>query len=173
MTLPAQARRLAKLLMRLDVRVVFAESCTAGLVSASLSKIPGISEHHCGSAVTYRNDTKHRWLKVADDVLDRPGPVSSVVACAMAEGVLRATREADWAASVTGHLGPDAPKRLDGVIYIAIVARRALSRRRSPRHAVARKYRLTSTTRNARQREAVQLVFTELCDAIEASVENE
>ncbi|MFO0919009.1 MAG: nicotinamide-nucleotide amidohydrolase family protein [Planctomycetaceae bacterium] len=104
-------------------RVVFAESCTAGLVAATLAQIPGISEFLCGSAVAYRLDTKHRWLGIPTDLLADPGPVSHEVAEAMCAGVLRITPEADWAASVTGHLGPNAPDGEDGLIFIGIAQR--------------------------------------------------
>ena len=60
--LHAAAGRLASLLKVLDVRVAFAESCTAGLVAASLARTPGISQWLCGSAVVYRDATKAAWL---------------------------------------------------------------------------------------------------------------
>lgn len=118
-----QAKQLATVLKSADLKIVFAESCTGGLVSAALTRVPGISAHLCGSAVVYRIDTKARWLNVSRESLDDPGPVSKVVAEQMAEGVLEITPEADVAASITGHLGPDAPKRQDGLIYVGIARR--------------------------------------------------
>lgn len=106
-------------------RVVFAESCTGGLISASLAQIPGVSEFHCGSAVVYRLDTKTRWLGIPPEILINPGPVSEIVARQMAAGVLERTPEADWSASITGHLGPNAPENLDGLVYIGIGRRDA------------------------------------------------
>lgn len=120
------AKRLAAALSRSDQKIVFAESCTAGLVPATLASIPGISQYLCGSAVTYRNDTKHRWLSVGDDVLSEPGPVSEIVAKQMAAGALKLTPEADLAASITGHLGPDAPEGLDGVVHTGVAFRSGL-----------------------------------------------
>ena len=119
------AEQLAEQLRRSGRRVVFAESCTAGLVTAALARIPGISEHVCGSAVVYRNATKTAWLGVSAEALadESIGPVSEQVAAAMADGVLARTPEADLAVSVTGHLGPDAPAHLDGVIYVGIARR--------------------------------------------------
>lgn len=113
----------AHLLLEKQVRVVFAESCTAGLVSASLSRVAGISEVHCGSAVVYRLDTKSRWLGVPAQLLIDPGPVSEPVAQAMAEGVLDRTPEAMLAVSITGHLGPNAPAAQDGLVFVGIAVR--------------------------------------------------
>lgn len=114
----AAAEELADRLKACDVRIVFAESCTAGLVSATLARIPGISNHLCGSAVTYREDTKIKWINVEADSIKDPGVVSHVVAAQMASGVLNATPEAQYAVAITGHLGPNAPADLDGVVFV-------------------------------------------------------
>ena len=117
------ARQLAQVLFQKELRVVFAESCTGGLVSNALTRIAGISEWHCGSAVVYRIETKALWLGIGRDVLDDPGPVSRIVAGLMAENVLAKTPEADVAASVTGHLGPNAPADQDGLIFVGVSRR--------------------------------------------------
>ena len=121
--LHSAANNLAAVLKAKNKRIVFAESCTAGLVAATLGRVPGISQHLCGSAVTYRNDTKHRWLGVPTGELEDPGPVSAVVAERMAAGALNATPEADIAVVVTGHLGPNAPDELDGLVFVGIASR--------------------------------------------------
>jgi len=117
------ALELAERLRFLKKKVVFAESCTGGLVSATMTQIAGISDFHCGSAVVYRLETKAEWLGVSREKLQDPGPVSAIVAEQMADGVLNNTPEADIAVSVTGHLGPDAPENQDGLIYIGVAAR--------------------------------------------------
>jgi PncC family amidohydrolase len=103
--------------------IVFAESCTAGLVSASLARVAGISQFHCGSAVVYQPETKTGWLGISPNLLADPGPVSEQVAREMAVGVLQRTPAARLAASITGHLGPQAPADQDGLIYIGIAMR--------------------------------------------------
>ena len=151
--LTADARRLARLLKQTNTRIVLAESCTGGLVSAALTRIPGISKYHCGSAVVYRIGTKNRWLGIARSVLEQPGPVSREVAALMAESVLQKTPEADVAASVTGHLGPDAPPKQDGLIYVGITARDVPHRR---------KKRLTVVKRHWLQKPSGQPSATEV-----------
>jgi len=121
----ALVRRVAGLLKTRGVKVVFAESCTAGLVSGALSSVPGISEFHCGGVVVYRNETKMAYLGISSDVLKKPGAVSSEVAGSMATRVLEKTPEADVSVSVTGHLGPQAPARLDGQVYAAVAWRKS------------------------------------------------
>lgn len=148
--LVAEAKRLARLLQERDLKIVFAESCTGGLISATMTRLPGISKWHCGSAVVYQIETKAAWLGIPRHILDKPGPVSRPVAREMAESVLRKTPQADLAAAVTGHLGPNAPKRQDGLVYAA-VARRDPTSRRKPPSVVIKKHRLdTGTGKTAR-----------------------
>ncbi|WP_339728672.1 nicotinamide-nucleotide amidohydrolase family protein [uncultured Gimesia sp.] len=106
-------------------RLVIAESCTGGLVATLLTSLPGISEYFCGSAVVYRWDTKMKWLGVQPETLEKYTDVSVETAREMALGVLRQTPEASVAASITGHLGPDAPRQQDGMICIAVAFRTA------------------------------------------------
>src|SRR5436305_4877219 len=100
MSISSAARRVARLLRQSNRKVVFAESCTGGLVSGALTKIPGISNWHCGGMVVYRNETKMAYLGIPATILDNPGPVSTAVAKLMARRVLVKTPEADLAASV-------------------------------------------------------------------------
>ena len=161
----SRCRLLARLLTESGRRLVLAESCTAGLVAAFLARIPGISNNLCGSMVTYRNATKWKWLGVPEAVLTRHTAVSEPVGRLMVIGALAKTPEADLAASVTGHLGPNAPPDQDGLVYIG-VAKRCLP------DAVAdvvtvHEYRLTGQDRLARQREAVCLVLNLLIETLD------
>ena len=82
-----------------------AESCTGGLIAATLTAIPGSSESVVGGIVSYTNDVKHRELDVKKETLDLVGAVSSQTAEQMAAGA-RKRLEADIAVSVTGIAGP-------------------------------------------------------------------
>ncbi len=114
------AGEILTLLEQTGRKLVCAESCTAGWVSAVLAGIPGASRWLCGSLVVYRNATKTEWLGVPAEVLDDParGDVCRETASWMARGALAKTPEASVAVSVTGHLGPGAPDGLDGVVDI-------------------------------------------------------
>ena len=86
-------------------RIVVAESCTGGLVSAALTEIAGSSDVFEGGIVTYSNEAKMDLLRVSEDVLDTFGAVSIATAWAMAQGALSKTR-ADTAVAITGIAGP-------------------------------------------------------------------
>ena len=117
------AAELFRKLDRTENIIVFAESCTAGLISGTLGRVPGVSKCLAGSAVVYQLATKSAWLEVAADVLRDPGPVSQVVSEQMAVGVMNNTPHATMAASVTGHLGPGAPAEQDGTAWSSIAFR--------------------------------------------------
>lgn len=117
------ARKLVEQLSRSDRKLVLAESCTGGLVAASLTRVPGVSHFFCGSAVTYRLETKSAWLRIPPKVVQRSDAVTRTVAVAMATQVLLQTPEATIAAAITGHLGPGAPRKLDGLIFVAVALR--------------------------------------------------
>jgi nicotinamide-nucleotide amidase len=121
--LTALANQVVAALRARNIRLVLAESCTAGLAAAILARIPGVSEFLCGSAVVYQVETKVRWLRVSRRLLHSPGPVSREVAIEMANGVLKSTPQADVSAAITGHFGPNAPDGQDGLVFMAFAER--------------------------------------------------
>jgi PncC family amidohydrolase len=121
------AQDVAAALQRSGRQLVLAESCTAGLVAATLGGVPGISQHFCGSAVVYQERTKAKWIGVKEQTLRDFGAVSEETATEMAAGALEGTPFADVSASVTGHLGPEAPQGFDGVVYVAVKERGELA----------------------------------------------
>ena len=156
---------LANELSRRRLKIVFAESCTGGLVSAVLAGVPGISEWLCGSAVTYRCNTKVAWLGVSASEIDLHTAVSREVAQQMATGVLEKTPEADLALSITGHLGPNAPQGFDGLVFVGVGIR--LEQRILESEVV--RHELEAVERGARQREAAGFVMQIALDRIEDS----
>ena len=103
--------------------LVLAESCTAGLIAATLARVPGMSRRLAGSLVVYQIDSKVAWLGVSADTIQQHDVVSREVAESMATQALIRTPHATIAISITGHLGPDAPVGLDGVAWLAIARR--------------------------------------------------
>jgi nicotinamide-nucleotide amidase len=97
---------LARLLTEADLKLVTAESCTGGLIAATLTAAAGSSAWFEGAFVTYRLSAKQRMLGVPAALLEREGAVSEPVARAMAEGALHAS-DAQVSVAVTGLAGPD------------------------------------------------------------------
>lgn len=117
------AKSIADCLKTLNEKVVFAESCTAGNVVATLAEVPGISKYLCGSLVSYRPQCKQKWLGVDCRTIQKHTTESRQVAKAMAVGALKKTPEATWAVSIVGHVGPGSPPKKDGVVHVCVARR--------------------------------------------------
>jgi PncC family amidohydrolase len=106
------------------ITVALAESCTAGLVSNLLARVPGASNVLWGSFVCYTKEAKISMLGLDGGELDAHGLVSAETARAMAEKALEKGR-AQVAASVTGLAGPggDGSDTPVGTVYVAAAAR--------------------------------------------------
>jgi nicotinamide-nucleotide amidase len=100
--------------------VATAESCTGGLLAATLTAIPGSSDVFERGFVTYSNSAKSEILGVPYWLIERHGAVSEDVARAMAGGALTHSH-ASLAIAVTGIAGPDGgtPERPVGLVYYA------------------------------------------------------
>jgi nicotinamide-nucleotide amidase len=157
----ALASQVVRLLEAKGQKLVLAESCTGGLVAASLATVPGVSRFLCGSAVTYREDTKICWLGVPDELLRRCTAVSQEVTCCMTIHVLQRTPEANLAAAVTGYLGPDSPEHCDGLYFVAVSHR--IPGNGSLEIASSETGRLDAADRSSRQEQAVGKVLELLC----------
>jgi nicotinamide-nucleotide amidase len=119
-----KARALLDLCRARKVTIATAESCTGGLVAATLTEIPGSSDVFERGFVTYSDAAKAAMLGVPTLVLQRFGAVSRETAEAMAQGAL-AHSPADLAVSITGIAGPGggSPGKPVGLVHFAAAAR--------------------------------------------------
>jgi nicotinamide-nucleotide amidase len=101
-----------------------AESCTGGLVAATLSEISGSSLVLDRGFVTYSNTAKRQMLGVTPATIDVFGSVSRECAEEMAKGAL-AHAPVDLAVSITGIAGPTGavPGKPIGLVYFCAASR--------------------------------------------------
>lgn len=100
-------------------QVTCAESCTGGMIAATLVNVAGVSDVFMESYVTYANASKHKLIGVEEEMLETYGAVSRQVAEQMAKGAAKAA-SAQAAVAVTGIAGPDGgtPDKPVGLVYI-------------------------------------------------------
>ena len=152
--LARSAEQCARLLSQTSDKLVFAESCTSGLLAATISQIPGISQYFCGSFVTYRESLKVDAIGVSLETLIKFTAVSESTSNEMLAGAISRCSESTLGLAVTGHLGPNAPADLDGRIFIAV------GRRNQAFTSIG--IRLTSESRHDRQLESALRAFEQL-----------
>lgn len=103
------------------LRVGTAESCTGGLVEASLTAVPGSSDVVMGAVGSYACSVKEALLGVSHETLERVGAVSSECAHEMAAGA-REVLGCDVSVSVTGIAGPGGavPGKPVGLVWFGV-----------------------------------------------------
>lgn len=106
-----------------DLKIATAESCTGGLVAASIVNVSGASEVFYEGVVTYSNASKQERLDVKEDTLMEFGAVSEETAKEMAYGLIN--EKVDVAVSTTGIAGPlgGTPEKPVGLVYIGLAFR--------------------------------------------------
>ena len=100
-----KAKKLTELLISKNMAIAVAESCTGGLLSSSLTSIPGASSYFNCGFITYSNESKIKMLNVDSQTIELFGAVSERVAYEMAVGAGQHS-QSDLAISVTGIAGP-------------------------------------------------------------------
>lgn len=111
----------AKMLVENNLKIAVAESCTGGMVSASLINYPGISSVFMEGCVTYSNEAKMKSLGVKKETLDVYGAVSPECAKEMASGVA-ARYNTNVGIATTGIAGPGGgtDEKPVGLVYFGI-----------------------------------------------------
>ena len=111
-------------LLEKNLMITTAESCTGGLITATIVNVSGASGCFNEGYITYANEAKVRVLGVKEESIRSFGVVSNVVVTEMAEGALKRAN-ADVAVAVSGIAGPlgGSPEKPVGTVYIGICLR--------------------------------------------------
>ena len=143
---------LIKELLKRKETVVFAESCTGGLLSSTITSTPGSSRVFKGTIISYSDELKQSLLKVPNKILKEYGAVSSEVAEIMAINV-REKLNSDWSIAISGIAGPDGGDKDKpvGLVYIAISG---------PNNHLTNLKKVFSSTRN---RTEIQTLSVNVC----------
>jgi PncC family amidohydrolase len=124
MHLNNQLKKLTAKLKKNKIKVAVAESCTGGLISYNLTKIPGASKFFMVGIVSYSNISKLDLLKVKQKTLTKYGAVSAEICKEMCNNLLKISKT-NIAISVTGIAGPDGgtKKKPIGLVYVGICSK--------------------------------------------------
>ena len=115
------AQKLVKLLSKKKLKISFAESCTGGLLSSSITSISGSSKVFTIGLVTYSNQSKISLLKVNKKTILKHGAVSYETCLSMVKNLSKISKT-NISVSITGVAGPKGGTKQKpvGLVYIGI-----------------------------------------------------
>lgn len=144
----ALARKIGERLQKHRRSFVTAESCTGGLISATITEIPGSSSWFEHGYVTYSNAAKMDLLNVDQRLLIEHGAVSQQVVEAMLLGAIDRSG-ANMGIAVSGVAGPGggSEEKPVGTVWLAWG---------SKKHHYARKYVFVGDRRRIRRLARIQ-----------------
>ena len=114
-------KSLVKLLIKKKLKILFAESCTGGLLTSSVTSVSGASKIFNLGLITYSNQAKIKFLKVNKNIIKKYGAVSHECCLAMVNNLSKISK-ANINVSITGIAGPNGGTKQKpvGLVYIGI-----------------------------------------------------
>ena len=114
-------KQVVKKLIKKKVKISFAESCTGGMLSKSITSISGSSKTFQLGLITYSNYSKINILNVPKKIIKKYGAVSEKVCFAMVKNISKISKS-NMSVSITGIAGPSGgtKKKPVGLVFIGI-----------------------------------------------------
>ncbi len=111
-------------LIKAKKTISVAESCTGGVASSFLTRLPGSSQYFILGIVAYSNKAKISILKIPENTIAQKGAVSQEVAKKMASQVKKISKT-DFGIGITGIAGPTGAtlNKPIGTVFIAVAAK--------------------------------------------------
>ena len=115
------SQKIVRLLEKKRLKISFAESCTGGLLSSTITQISGSSKVFTIGLVTYSNQSKINTLKVPKNTIRKYGAVSYETCLSMVKNLNKISKT-NISVSVTGIAGPrgGSKKKPVGLVFIGI-----------------------------------------------------
>ncbi len=115
------SKKIIYYLKKKKIKISFAESCTGGLLSSTITSVSGASKVFNLGLVTYSNNSKINVLKIPKRVIRMHGAVSEQVCIAMVKNLSKIAKT-NISVSITGIAGPrgGTKKKNVGMVYVGI-----------------------------------------------------
>ena len=121
MVLNNKSKKIVKLLKKKKIKISFAESCTGGMLSSTITSVNGSSKVFTLGIVAYSNQSKIKVLKVPKNIIRKYGSVSEPVCLAMLKNLNKISKT-NISVSITGIAGPSGGTKIKpvGLVYVGI-----------------------------------------------------
>ena len=141
------SQKIIRLLRKKRLKVSFAESCTGGLLSSSITSISGSSKVFTLGLITYSNHAKINILKVPKKIIIKHGAVSYETCLSMVKNLNKISKT-NISVSITGVAGPKGGTKQKpvGLVYVGI---------KKDNKTLIKKYFFKNKKRNSIQRATV------------------
>ena len=141
------SQKVIKLLIKKGLKISFAESCTGGLLSSTITSISGSSKVFTLGLVTYSNKSKINILKVPKKIIIKHGAVSYETCLFMVKNLYKISRT-NISLSITGVAGPNGGTKQKpvGLVFIGV---------KKGNKTLVKKFLFKNRTRNSIQRSTV------------------
>ena len=115
------SQKIVRLLKKKKLKISFAESCTGGILSSSITSVNGSSKVFKLGLVAYSNQSKTKVLKIPKNIIKKYGSVSYQVCLAMVKSVSK-IGETSMSVAITGIAGPSGGTKIKpvGLVYVGI-----------------------------------------------------
>ena len=115
------SQKVVKILKKKKLKVSFAESCTGGLLSSTITSISESSKVFTIGLVTYSNQSKMNLLKVPKNIIRKHGAVSYETCLTMVKNLSKISKT-NISVSITGIAGPNGGTKQKpvGLVFIGI-----------------------------------------------------
>jgi|TARA_B100000953_G_scaffold31621_1_gene25343 PncC family amidohydrolase len=115
------SQKIVNVLRKKGLKISFAESCTGGLLSSSITSISSSSKVFTIGLVTYSNQSKISLLKVPKKIISKHGAVSYETCLSMVKNLNKISKT-NISVSITGIAGPKGgtKKKPVGLVFIGI-----------------------------------------------------
>ena len=152
------SQRVIKLLEKKRLKISFAESCTGGLLSSSITSITGSSKVFSLGLVTYSNKSKINILKVPKRIIMKHGAVSYETCFYMVKNLSKISKT-NICISITGVAGPmgGTNEKPVGLVYIGI---------KKGKKIIVKKNLFKNKNRNSIQRSSVKQAYKMILNII-------
>ena len=141
------SQKIIRLLRKKRLKISFAESCTGGLLSSTITSVSGSSKVFTLGLVTYSNQSKITILKVPKNIIKKHGAVSYETCLTMVKNLNKISKT-NISVSITGIAGPKGgtKKKPVGLVFIGI---------KKGNKTLVKKYLFKNKKRTSIQRAAV------------------